>query len=312
MPAPIKWKSKIVLVKMETTYGVDAAPTGAANAVLMVGVSLVPMEGDDVSRDLEFPWLSAQAMIPTGLRVRLRGRIELAPSGIVGTAPAWGPLLRAAAVAQVTTPGTSVVFGPITDNHESATVHFWIGGTRHVMRGARGTGTVRVTAQGIPYFEVDLLGLFSTPSEIARPVPDLTAFKKPRIATTANTPVFTINGVALVMRSFAMNLGNVVEPRLLVGSESIIIPDRAELVQTTVEATPVTFYDPYTLAEQQTTVPIALTHGTTAGNRWALSIPTAQQKRLASLSQNQNLLEWPLEFVPLPVSGNDQWSLSLT
>lgn len=312
MPAPIKWKSKILLAKIETTYGVDATPTGAANAILAVGVSLVPMEGDDVTRDLEFPWLAAQAMIPTGLRVRLRGRIELAPSGTAGTAPAWGPILRICGAGAVVTAGTSVVFAPISDDMESATIHFWIGGTRHVMKGCRGSGVIRANAQGIPYFEFDILGLFTTPTETARPTPDLSAFKKPRIVTTANTPLFTINSVALVMRSFAMNLGNAVEPRLLVGSESIIIPDRAELVQTTVEATPLTTYDPYTIADQQTAVPIVLKHGTSAGNIWQLSVPAAQQKRLASFSQNQNILEWPLELVPQPVAGNDQWTLTLT
>lgn len=319
MPAPIRWKSKILLLKIETTYGTDASPTGAANAILAVGVSLVPMEGDDVSRDLEFPWLAAQAAIPTGLRSRLRGRIELAPSGTAGTAPAWGPVLRACGIAEVVTAPSeepevdgSVVYSPVSDSHESVTIHFWIGGTRHVLKGARGTGTIRANAQGIPYFEFDILGLFSTPSEESRPTPDYDDFKKPQVVTSANTPIFTVAGTSLVMRNFAMNLGNQVEPRLLVGHESILIVDRAELVQTTVEAVPLTTYNPFAKAESQDDVAIVLTHGKTAGSRWTLTIPTAQQRRPASLDQGQNILEWPLEFTPLPDEGNDQWSLALT
>lgn len=314
MPAPIKFESKIILAKIETTYGVDPTPTGAANAMLMTGVTVTPMDGDDVSRDLEFPWFAAQQMYPTGLRARLRGKIELAPSGSLGVAPAWGPILRACRVSQTVTAGTSVVYAPITDNQESVTLYFLIGNTRHIIKGARGTAVFRFTAQGIPYLEVDLLGLFSSPSEQTRPSVDLSGFKKPRLVTTANTTVFTVNAVSLVMRSFALSLNNQVEPRLLVGSESIIITDAAESVAATVEAVPLTTYDPYANAlPEAATVAIALTHGPAGGNRLALLIPTAQQKRLQSLGDNQKILEWPLDFAPIPSStGNDQWSLTLT
>jgi hypothetical protein len=319
MPAPISWKSKIFLVKPETVYGTDASPTGSANAILAVGVTLVPMEGDDTSRELELPWMGAQASLPSGLRSRIRGRIELVPSGTRGTAPAWGPLLRACGVAEVVTAPDSgeeilgdVTYSPISEDFESVTIHFWIGGTRYVLKGARGTGIIRANAQGIPYFEFDMLGLFTTPSETTRATPDLSKFKKPKVVSKANTPAFTINAVNFVMRNFALNLGNRVEPRLLVGHESIIISDKTESVQTTVEGVPLTTYNPYSMAEDQTSLAIALTHGKTDGDRFSLSIPTAQQRRPASLEQSQNILEWPLEFLPLPGEGNDQWTLTLT
>ena len=87
----INWKSKIILAKIEANYGVDPTPTGAANAMLMTQVSFSPMEGEDVSRDLEFPYLAAQGKIPVGLRCRLRGRVELVGSGTAGVAPASPP-----------------------------------------------------------------------------------------------------------------------------------------------------------------------------------------------------------------------------
>ena len=53
----LKWKSKILLAKLETTYNIDAEPTGAANGVLATEVALTPMEGSDLSRNLETPYL---------------------------------------------------------------------------------------------------------------------------------------------------------------------------------------------------------------------------------------------------------------
>lgn len=309
---PIKWRSKIILAKIESSYGVDPTPTGAANAMLMVDVALTPMEGDDVSRELEYPWLSAQAMIPTGLRGRLTGRVELVPSGAAGTAPAWGALMRACACAQAIVTDTSVAYNPVTDSHESVTIHFWIGSTRHVLKGCRGTARLRFPAQAIPYIEFDLMGLWSTPTEESRPTPTLAAFQKPIIVTDANTPTFSINSVDMVLREAVLDLGNQVEPRLLVNSESIVIPDRAETFQARVEAVAVSAFNPYALAAAQTAVAVSLVHGAAAGRIVTLSIPAAQLKRLSGFENAQNILEWPLELVPLPTSGNDQWTLTLT
>ena len=52
-------------------------------------------------------------------------------------------------------------------------------------------------------------------------------------------------------------------------------------------------------------------HGTVASRRVQLDIISAQQKRLAGYEEAQGQLEWPLEFVPLPAAGNDQWKITL-
>lgn len=307
MPAPLYWKSKILLAKIETTYGLDSVPTGALNAILATEVRIQPMEGNDVSRDLELPYLGGQGTIPTELHAKLTFRVELAPSGTAGTAPGWGVLLRACGCAQVVNAGTSVVYNPISTNHESATIHLWIDTTRYVMRGTRGTSKVMVGANGIPYLEFSFTGLYS-----ARVVPTLTAFQEPQAGSTANTPTFTINAVPFVMRSFSLDLKNAVEPRFLIGAEQILITQREEEVETVVEAQPLTAFNPFTLAQNQTTVPVVLAHGTGAGRISTLNMPAAQVQRLQGLESAQDIKEWPLRLAPLPVAGNDQWTLTLT
>ena len=95
MPAALKWRNKILLAKIETTYGVDAVPVAATNGILATDVKLQPMEGTDVSRDLDLPYFGAQGTIPNELNAKLSFKVELAPSGSAGTVPGWGPLLRA-------------------------------------------------------------------------------------------------------------------------------------------------------------------------------------------------------------------------
>ena len=309
---PIKWKSKILLCKRETVYGVDAAPTGTVDGILATSVVLSPMEGQDVSREHELPWLGAQATVPTQLAMRLQYRVEMVPSGTAGVPPAWGTSLRACAVGQTITAATSVVYNPISDGHESVTHHFWIGPTRFVLKGSRGSAVMRIDAQGIPYLEFDFRGLFSLPSDPGvRPTVDLTAFLAPDIATSLNTPVFTLGAVPLVLRNFSLDLGNDVQGRFLIGAESILVVDRTDAISCQVEAVPLSTFDPFAAAAGQLRTALSLQHGRSAGRKATLAVAGAQLQR-PSFANQQNILEWVLPMVPLTTAGNDQWTLTLT
>lgn len=308
----IKFKSKTLLAKIETVYGTDAAPTGAANAILAMNVEISPMEGQDVTRDLERPTLGADPMIPVGVHSVLSFDVELVGSGTLGTAPAWGPLMRMCGIAQTVTAGVKVEYAPITGNEESGSIYFMIGATRHVLLGSRGTFALTTNANGIPMMRYTLTGLFTIPSEQAAITPDFTAWQQPQVATKINTPTFTIAGTSFILREFSMDLANDVQPRMLIGSETIEIVDRAETVRCRVEAVPVSTYNPFTIAQNQTLQAIQLIHGTVAAKRVKLDIPSAQQKRLSGYENSQEILEWPLEFTPLPVTGNDQWKITLS
>lgn len=311
---PIKWKSKIILVKPEVTYALDSAPTAALNAMLMTDVQLTPMDGEDVSRNLERPFMGAQEELATALRATLTGSVELVGSGTPGVAPAWGPMLRACGVAEVVTVGTSVEYTPVSEGHESVVAHFQIGPWRHILIGARGTATLTVNAQGIPVAKVTLTGLFVMPADQARPSNvDVSKFQAPQIATKANTPTFTIGGLPFVMRSYELNLACDVQPRMLVGFEGVIIVDRNETLTATVEGVPYSTYNPFQRALSRTPTPVVLEHGTQAGGRVRIETGQTQQRRPTGFENNQGIAEWALGFIPLPsAAGNDQWKITLT
>lgn len=318
MADPIKWKSKIILVKPEplNAYGVDPVPTGPLNAMLMTNVQWQPMEGQEVSRNLEMPYQGAQESIPVGIYSVLTGDFELVGSGTVGTAPAWSPLLRACGVAEVLTANSKVEYSPVTDNQESVAVYFTIGVNRYVMLGARGTATLTINAAGIPVCRVTLTGLFTIPAVAARPTPDLSKWQKPQAASKATTPVYTIDSIPFVGRDFSLNLGCDVQARMLIGMERILIVDRAESISMTVEAVPMTTYNPVSRAGSPTAdaprVPIEVTHGTIEGKIVNIKAGTATQGRFGGSQENQGIEEWPLSFKPLPTVGNDQWKITLT
>lgn len=309
---PMNWASKTLLAKIETTYGTDAVPTAAADAVLATNVELRPMDGEDVTRNLERAQMGADPSIPVNLRSVLTFDVEIAASGTLGTAPAWGTLLRMCAVAQTITAGTKVEYNPVTDNHEAGSIYMAIDTTRYVLLGTRGTAVFTMNAAGIPVIRFTLTGLFTVPTEQAKVNPVFTAWKAPTVVSKANTPAFSIGATNFIMRSFEFDLGNDVQPRMLVGQEAMVIVDKQEQISVQVEAVPVSVYNPFTIANAQTLQAINITHGTVAGSRVKIALPSCQQARLESLINEQKVVEWPLRFTPLPgAAGNDQWKITL-
>jgi hypothetical protein len=304
---------KVLLAKIEGTYATDPTLTGAANAILAQNVTIKPMEGQDVPRNLIQAYLGGQATIPAGLYIVIDFDTELAGSGVAGTVPGWGVLMRGAGCAEVIVASTSVAYNPISAAMESLYFKFWLGGTLHAMKGARGDGTLGVNAQGIPSIHWTFTGLFVDPADAAAATPTLTAFQKPLIASAVNTPTFNVNSVALTLRSWSLKFGNKVEPRLLIPTEQVIITDRAESLDLVVEATALATFNPYSLAKAQTQVAANLVHGTVAGNIITLATPYCQIKRPTGYQDNQGIAEWPLSLSPLPSgAGNDQFTLTLT
>ncbi|MBN9504919.1 MAG: hypothetical protein J0I69_02740 [Altererythrobacter sp.] len=318
MADPIKWRSKIILAKINSdAYGTDPVPTGAANAILMTDVELRPMEGQDVSRNLERPFIGAQQSVPVGVHVVLTGSVELVGSGDTGVAPAWGPLMRMCGVAEVVTPDDApgdgtVEYTPVSDEHEDGAIYFWIGPTQHKMTGVRGDWEWTHNAQAIPVVRFTLTGLFAAPADATRPTVDLTGFQPPQVATKTNTPTFTLGGVPLVLSQFSFKLGNAVEQRLLIGREAVLINDRNEQIAARVEAVPLTTFNPFAAAFASTEHPLVLEHGTVAGKRIKLEAPHCTVARLSGYEQSQNVLEWPLSLSPQPLAGDDQWTLTLS
>lgn len=304
------WRRKSLLVAVESTYGTKAT-LAAAQGVLAVDVSVEPMAGQDLDRQLDKAFLSAQETIPAEMHTKLTFKTELSASGTAGTAPIWAPLMRGCGFAQTISAGTSVTYNPVSSGFESVSIDLWIDAIRYQLVGARGTCVIRIE-MGIPYLEWTFWGLFTRPDAASFITPTVTAARKPIAAQSVNTPTFTINSVALGLRSFVLDCGNNVVPRFTMGvAPEILLTDRAESLTMQIEARSLATFDPYGLAEAGTLVPIALTHGTSAGQRVKVNIPAAQLLRTGSPSNSDGLVVLPLTARPIPVSGNDQFTLVL-
>ena len=104
----MKFRKMTILAKREGTYGVDSAPSGAANAILTSDINISPLEGDRLERSNPRPDLGAHAQIHVGSHQKITFKVEAAGAGAPGTVPAWGVLERMCGMSETISAGTSV------------------------------------------------------------------------------------------------------------------------------------------------------------------------------------------------------------
>lgn len=309
---PKFWRKKVILAKLETTYGVDPTPTGAANAILVKNVVLKPMEGQDVSRDLERPWFGAQPTVPVGLHRVLSFEVEWAWGAAIGDPPAFAPLLRACSAAETLFVGIESRYEWITDNPESATLYFNMDGMLFKLRGARGTVRAELAALGLPMLKFEFKGFYEPATDTVAPVPDYAGFQKPREANSANTSLL-IGAVPVVARSFALDVGNVVENRQLIGSEDMLITGRAMTLDLTIDAVSLATFDPFAIAASQAPQLITLQHNDVPASRSLVAqFYNCQLQRPGGINESQGIAEWPLRFNVLAEEAGGEGFLSFS
>lgn len=309
---PLLGRKRVILAKIESTYGTDPVPTGAANAILVRNLTLTPQDADFVDRDLVRPYLGRSEQLPAGIRVMLEFEVELQASGAAGTAPGWGVLMRASAHSETVSAGVSVTYAPVSTSMESATLYFNVDGVLHKMTGARGTMSMAMKVKDIPTLKFTFTGIYNAVTDGAAPTPVYTAFKQPLTVTNTNTTPFTLHGFAAVMSELTMDMAGAIVHRTLVGgSEAVLITDREPQGSITIEATTVAAKDWWTLAKNGTLGALDITHGITAGSKCRFQAPGVQLTKPTYQDMDGiQMLQMGLNITPS--SGNDEYSFILT
>lgn len=303
-------KKKAILAKLETVYGTDPTPTGAANAMLAVNASFEPSVGEEVSRELVNSYMGHQGVFLTGTYARLSFEIEMAGAGAAGTAPAYGPLLKACGLAEVIAAGVDVQYSPISGAFDAVTLYFNWDGVNHIMLGSRGNVSCDLSAQRVPRFKFDFVGLLGTIADVTMPVQTLTAFKKPLPVSKANTTISLHGQSALGFENFKFDAGVKVEPRILINKETIEITDREATGEVTIEAASLSTINWFNIAHAHTDGVLAFQHGTVAGNIVMIGANTVQLGR-PKYGENQNIVNNVLALMLKANAGNDDFKITV-
>lgn len=306
------WRDQVILAKKGATYGVDSVPAAATDAMLAtVDITIEPLAGQEVQRDLARPFLGHQGVEFVGTHVRAEFSIELAGSGAAGTAPAYGVLLRACGLAETIVAATSAAYEPVSSTPEWVDIYMVLADVRHVLLGARGTFVIDVAPSQIPRLRFTFLGLLGPIADAVVTGADISAFQRPRPASKANTPVATIHGLSAPVESFQFTLGNQVEPRMLINHESIEIVDRQSVGTAVLEAKSLATKDWFAIAMDRTRGAVALQQGTAAGNIVTLSAAAVEIGR-PGYGQTQQIVNNTIPLMFCSDAGDDEFALTFT
>lgn len=311
-------RNAAILAKSEVTYGVDPVPTGAANAILVSNMSIA-YNYNNVNRDLVRPYFGGSEQLAGTRNVEISFDVELAGSGAAGTAPAYGALLRACALAETVTAGNRVEYAPVTAGQGSATLYFHDDGVLHKVLGARGTVELKMGMGERPLMSYKFIGLDGGASAAANPALTLTAWRAPVVITDPNAGDITFGctysagalsgGTTYPSRGLMLNLGNDAKHIPLLGGESVEITNREVTGSCALDLTAaneVSFMD---AVNANTLISLGFQFGTAAGARALIHAPSVQRTNPKKEDQDGvRLIGFDLRLLP-STAGNDEFRL---
>jgi hypothetical protein len=191
---------QLLLAKKEVTYGVDPVAT-TANTILAEEPTFA-LQGETVTPDPAKPGVGPVASKSYGRRVNYGFKVPLVGSGIAGTAPLWGPLMKACGWTETVVAATSVTYALMSNPKlaDSMTLTWRDGNRRkHVIKGWRGRVGLDLTAGKRPMLVFNGIGLHTVVAtagaELAQADADFTGWLD-ALPVASGTTAMTLGGVS--------------------------------------------------------------------------------------------------------------------
>ena len=311
-----------ILAKSETTYATDSTPTEVANALLVSNCSITPLNAQNVSRDLIRPYLGASEQLIGTVNVEVSFDVELAGAGAAGTGVPYAALLTACLLTETLTASTRAEYtlnSPSTTVY-SATIYYFVDDVKHILLGAMGTFDLNMGLNQRPVLRFRFVGLDGGTTAASPSALTLTAWKTPAAITEANTGDLTFGatytaatptltgGTTYPSQGLELSLGNDVQHVPLLGGEQVVVTGREVTGKVALDLTAAQVVTFMTAVKANTTQSMGLMHGTTAGYKVMVFMPTVQLLN-PTVVDMQGKAMMGFDFRAVPSSGNDELKL---
>lgn len=307
-------RKRLLLIGVQASLGAPAALSADTHAILVEAVEAKPVDAKMVGRNVLKPTLAPEQQIHAGHLWEVTFTAEVKGSGALGVAPEFGPALRACGLSETTVVGESVTYQPASDDHELATVEFYLDGKRIRLRDCRGNVTLNKTAGSIAKLSFTLKGHQDG---------EITDVPIPTASYQATVPVPSINLQALLVAGHAseiatlsLDLGNEVKAggsiRSANGFSEVRIASRNITGQVDPEDTAVAVKN--WVKEWQDGAVAAITTGAVGsapGNRWQLTLPRTYWTD-AQPGDREGTAIQQMSFAALETTGDDELTLTFT
>ena len=312
-------RNTVILAKVETTAGTDAVPTGSADAVLVSNMSITPLEAQSVNRDLVRGYFGGSEQLVATAFVKCGFTVELAGAAAAATAPQWGDLLLGCGMAEalLTTPSRAE-YTPVSSALKTLTIYYYDDGVLHKLLGAMGNVKISAKIGDRPTLQFDFTAIDGGISAAANATPTFTAWKTPLAMTKVNVVDITLGatysagaisgGAVYASQGLELDLGNTVNYVPLLSSERVDISQREVSGNMQLDLTAANEVTFMATVKANSTQSLALTIGTTTGNKIIIHAPAVQIIKPAKAEVNgSRLVGYELRLVPTAAgSGNDE------
>lgn len=306
-------RRSVILAKIEGSYGVDASPTAAADALEVINPRWGHVDPKMLARGIIRANLTPPKQIYAGHLLQYQFDVELAGSGSAGVAPDFAPLLRAAFMAETVVGGTSVAYSPVSAAPESVTVYGYHDGKLKKLLGGVAMVSFGLTAQDVGKASFTVIGHDGgeTSTSIASP-------------TLQGTVPVALKGLTgLVIGSFnpeinalTVDLGNVIAKPISIratdGVGTLRVSERDPNGSFDPEETLPSVYDAVGIWKVGTEAAFDTgVIGTTAGNRYRLQMPKLSYRSVEP-GDREGIRTWALGFGCADSAGDDAVTLAFT
>lgn len=310
-------RKTVILVKVETTSGVDAVPTGAANAIQAMDLSITPLDAANIDTNIIHPWFGNSPSLVGSASVKCSFSVLLAGSGTAATAPAWGALLLGCGNAETTglvTPNR-VEYLPATDALKTVTIYWYDDGLLHKLIGCFGNVKLSAKSGESPKLTFDFTGLDAGVSATANATAVLTGWKVPVGITKANVTDVVLGatyatgaltgGTSFNSTGLMLDWANAIAFAPMLTTEQVVMTDRKVSGTLSLELSAAQEVTQMAAVKANTLQSVGFVIGTATGNKIMLHLPSVQL--LSPKKEDFNGMRLiGFDLKALPVAGNDE------
>ena len=310
----IKMKKLVLLAIAQVAKGTPGTPVPGTNAILCRGLVPAPIKGKFIDRNLIKGAKGNYGGIFAGEHRVFEFEVELAGSGAAGTAPKFAPLLLGCNMSETLTVSVSAVYQPIDGEAVYLTLYAYLDGLLFKVTDARGTVSFSVNSEEIPVMKYTFTGAYEAMTDVTFPTGiAFTGFTKPLTVGKVNTPTFTLDAIALVVKSFGLDLSNQVAWKNWIGDSGAQSPDRKPTASSVFELTSVATKNWGETVRLGSEMPLVLVHGTVAGNICRFNAPKLQINAEPSITDDSGTALLTASYAVMPTdTGNDELVLTFT
>ena len=300
-------KRLVLLAVAQVAKGTPGTPVAGTNAILANAFTPSPIKGKFVERKVIRGTKGNYGALMSGEHCMLEFEVEWAGAGTAGTAPKFGVLNLGCGMSETLSAGVSATYQPIETIATYLTFFCYLDGLLFKMTDAIGTKSWTINSEELPVQKYAFTGKYEAMTDATFPTGiAFTGFQNPLTVGFVNTPTFTLGGIALVMKSFSMDLANQVSWHNWVGDAGAKSPDRKPTASTVFEMTSVAAKNWGEAARLGTEMALVLVHGTAAGNTCSLTAPKLQLNAEPTITDDNGTALISCSFAAMPNTGSDE------